>query len=302
MLSTAINSQIREFYATPGPITESGAYREEMSELPREVGKLARTVNGLVIHRFVAQQFYDLSIPDEREQETHIRKVTDMLDALLDIDPRPLRDARPPEKRLTGICRNFGVLTVALLRAHGIPARSRYGFAGYFNPPYYEDHHVCEYWNAQEKRWMLVDAQLLSDEWQENLGFTFDPLDVPRDQFLVAGDAWAQSRKGKLDPSKVGTFNGDLYGLWFIAGVLVRDAAALNKMEMLQWDVWGAQPQPGQELSAGELDYFNRLATMTLNPGNAFEELRRHYQNDDRLHVPQTVFNAITNKPEAINI
>jgi hypothetical protein len=29
-------------------------------------------------------------------------------------------------------------------------------------------------------------------------------------------------------------------GLWFVAGNLLRDAAALNNMGMLPWDAWGA--------------------------------------------------------------
>lgn len=301
MLSTAINPQIREFYASPGPMTDTGKYREQTNKLPGDVERLARAVSELVIHQFFAQPFFDFNIPEPRMQESQIRKVSGMLDTLLDLDPRPLSDPRPPEKRLAGICRNFGMLTVALLRAQGIPARSRYGFAAYFNPPYYEDHHVAEYWNAQENRWVLVDSQLLGDVWKEKLGLNFDPLDVPRDQFLVAGDAWKQSRNGDLDPLKIGTSNGDLFGLWIIAGVLIRDVAALNKMEMLQWDVWGAQPQPGQELSDEELAYFDKLATMTLDPDNRFDELRRQYENDDRLRVPPTVFNAVSNRPESIN-
>ena len=49
---------------------------------------------------------------------------------------------------------------------------------------------MCEYWAEDEGRWVLVDAQL--DELQcDVLKMSFDPLDVPRDQFIVGGKAWA---------------------------------------------------------------------------------------------------------------
>ena len=176
-----MDRHILDFYAIPGPMTDIGKYEDQIKKLPDDVGEMARIIQGLVIHQFLAEPFHGVSIPDERKQEMQIRKVTGMIDALLDVDNQALNTERPPEKRFAGICRNFGMIMVALLRAKGIPARSRYGFAAYFNPPYYEDHHVCEWWDANEKRWVLVDAQLDGDVWKKNLGYTFDPLDVPRD-------------------------------------------------------------------------------------------------------------------------
>lgn len=64
------------------------------------------------------------------------------------------------EKHLVGVCRHSNVLLAAMLRTQGVPARARCGFAGYFTPGKFEDHWVCEYWDAAEKRWILVDAQI----------------------------------------------------------------------------------------------------------------------------------------------
>jgi hypothetical protein len=123
---------------------------------------------------------------------------------------------------------------------------------------------------------------------------------VPPDRFLIAADAWAQCRAGDADPSKFGIFKGDLRGLWFIAGSLVHDVAALNKMEMLQWDVWGAMPRPNEPLQDDQLAFFDRLAALTRAPDSSFAELRNLYEQDDRLRLPATVFNAVLNRPEAI--
>jgi len=68
---------------------------------------------------------------------------------------------------------------------------------------------------------------------------TFDPCDVPRDRFVIAGLAWRGVRSGRIDPVKCGVWSIGLAGVWFVAGSAVRDLAALNKREMLPWDYWG---------------------------------------------------------------
>jgi len=73
------------------------------------------------------------------------------------------------------------------------------------------------------------------------LGISFDPLDVPRDQFLTAGVAWQMCRTGQDNPDHFGIFN--MRGLWFVRGNLVRDLLALNTIEILPWDVWGVDGQ-----------------------------------------------------------
>ena len=84
-----------------------------------------------------------------------------------------------------------------------------------------------------------------------------------------------------------------------MAGSLIRDIAALNKMEMAPWDVWGAQPGPQDAL---DLAFFDDLAALTHDPDNSFSKVRRRYDEDGRLHVPATVFNALNQRREAIDI
>ena len=190
-------------------------------------------------------------------------------------------------------------MMVAMLREQGIPARARCGFAAYFNPPRFEDHWACEYWRADERRWILADAQL-DEVWRTKLGIGFDNFDVPRGQFLTAPQAWDQCRRGAADPALFGISFAQLYGLWFIAGNLLRDLAALYVVEMLPWDVWGAQPQPDQHLDAEQVAFFDSIAAMTRYPGAAFEKIRSRYQSDERVRVPATVFNALRNRSEQL--
>lgn len=289
---------VRDFYLQPGAMTGTGRHDGVLANLPGDVAALAEVIQGLAIHQYMADA-YGFKVPEQRIAESHIRAADRILDQILALDDRPLTVARPPEKRVVGVCHHFALLMTAMLRAKGIPVRYRSGFGAFFNPPYFEDHVLCEYWNAAEARWVQVDAQL-DAVWRGALKFRFDPLDVPRDQFLQTANAWTACRKGKADPKKFGIFVGDLRGLWFIAASLIRDAAALSKMEMLPWDCWGVMPPPGQELDAGQLAFFDRLAALTAQPDLSHQDLRALCDKDERVRVPATVFNAVLNRMESI--
>jgi Transglutaminase-like superfamily len=292
----AIAQHVLEFYAKSAAMTSPGRHARLFDALPHEVGDLAELVSRLLLHEHFAPD-YGVMLPDERRAESHIRAVERMLGCVLAHDGRPLSAVRPVGRRLVGVCRHFTVLLVALLRAKAIPARARCGFGAYFDRGRFEDHWVCECWNSVSGRWVLVDAQI--DEVQRSkLRIDFDLLDVPRDEFVIAGDAWVQCRAGHADPAKYGIF--DLRGLWFVAGNVLRDFAALNNMEMLPWDVWGAMPRREDALQDDVLALLDRVATLTRAPDASFAELVALYQGDERIRVPSTVFNALLNRPEAI--
>jgi hypothetical protein len=220
-----------------------------------------------------------------------------MLSAIFERDEQPLTAARPIEHRLIGVCRHFVVLMAATLRAHGVPARARCGFSTYFDRKMSVDHWVCECWDPGRGRWVLVDPQL--DEHQRQMfKIDFSPLDVPRDRFLVAAAAWRRCRAGAADPAKFGIM--DMSGLWFVAGNVFRDFAALNKVEMLPWDMWGAMPAIGGSMTAQQLSLVDALSHLTLDPDATFDLLRHRYEIEPALRVSPTVFNNITQRLESV--
>jgi hypothetical protein len=202
--------------------------------------------------------------------------------------------ARPAGERVVGVCCHFTLLHVAMLRAQGVAARARCGFGAYFVERMFIDHWVTEYWNEAQKRWVLVDAQL-DGRQRELFKIGFDPLDVPRDQFLVAGQAWELCRAGKAAPDSFAIL--DMHGLWLIAGNVIRDVAALNNREMLPWDVWGAMTRNDAEL---DLPLIDRLAELSHAPDEHPAELQAAYE-DQRIAVPGTVFNAVLNRPDPVH-
>ncbi|MBV8795161.1 MAG: transglutaminase domain-containing protein [Hyphomicrobiales bacterium] len=290
-------TDVLAFYASHSPMTDPGKMGALIEPLPNDVAALARIIQGVGIYDVVARDFYGFEPPKDRLAEIHLRSIAERLARIMELDDRPLHNARDSDRRALQRCNSFALLLVAMLRAKGAPARSRCGFAAYFNPPNFEDHWVCEYWDAQDRRWRLADPQI-DDVWRTRLNIRFDTLDLPRAQFLSAGEAWRRCRSGEADERRFGISFAGLRGLWFVAGSLVRDVAALNKMEMAPWDVWGAQP--GQE---GEFDfaYFDDLAALTRNPDDAFAQLRQRYEDDIDLRVPPKVFNALNQRHEAID-
>ena len=292
------STDILQFYAEPSVLTSPGRHTKAFEALPNDPVALARIVQGLVLHKYMAQA-YGVKVSPARDDEAHTRRVESMLEQILALDDRPLPALRAPEKRLFGVCGQFTSLLVAMLRAKGIPARERAGFGAYFNPPWFEEHVVCEYWNADDNRWVLLDTQF-DETWRAQLKIEHDPFDLPRDRFLTAGDAWDLCRSGKADAKLFGIFQGDKRGFWFLAAELIRDVAALNKMEVLVWDVWGAMPQPDATLDAAQWKYFDQLATLTRDPDVSFDDLLALYRYDKGVQVPPVVFNVITNHPETV--
>jgi len=299
MITAAPAQEVLADFALQSPFSSPGRHAASLRPLPVDEVGITAVVQGLLIYEHVASPFYDVVIPDARRAESHVRLLERMLDALLTVDDAPLSVARPPHKRLVGICRHFTLMAVAMLRDKGVPARARCGFGAYFNPGYFEDHWVCEYWRAEEQRWALLDPQI-DDVWRRKLAITHNMLDVPRDQFLTASAAWMACRKGDLDPAKFGIEFTRMRGLWFIAGNLVRDLAALNKSELLPWDVWGAQPGINATLGHSELAFFDELARLTEAPDEDFDALRARYESDSQLRVPSRVLNVLTQRDEAV--
>src|SRR5581483_51489 len=179
----------------------------------------------------------------------------------------------------------------------GIPVRARCGFAAYFD---YSDHWICEYWDAAEERWVSVDPQL--DEVQiKTYHLTFDPHDVPQEQFIIAGRAWQMHRFENVNARRFGFRHWR--GSNFICGSIVRDLASLNKIELLPWDPPSAS-EPSkrvpfkdvQRLSNEELSYLDSLAALTLGDNDMFPQVRAAYESNPLLY--RTIEALVDDEPD----
>lgn len=288
----------QEFYRQHGKMSDPGANSMVLRGLPHDVAALAATIQGFLIHRDLAPWLYACKLSEQQKDLANIRPVAEILSQLRSIDSHPLTETREPDRRMPCVCRHFSTIFAAALREHGRPARARCGFGAYFNPGRFEDHWVAEFWNAAQGRWVLVDAQLDPIQ-RKTFRIDFDPLDVPRDRFIIAGDAWRMCRNGEISPDLFGLSFINEQGLWWIAQNLIRDLAALNRSEMLPWDVWGMMPKPTDTISEPQMLLLDRVAQVTLAGDDSLATVRELYQ-DPRLRVPSTVFNANRQAQEEI--
>jgi hypothetical protein len=157
-------------------------------------------------------------------------------------------------------------------------------------PGHYEDHWMTEYWNASEVRWVQIDAQL--DEFQQKaLSIRFNPLDMPAGAFVTGGTAWLLCRRGEANPDDFGIF--DMRGWDFVKNDLLLDVRALNRLELLPWDVCGLATVSHADLTPAQLELLDRAAVLADGAG-AFEataELRVLYESEAGFHAPDAMLN-----------
>lgn len=276
-----------DYYRQHGGLTDPGA-RNLLSDLPDDVSALAQVIGGVMVHRDGTRRF-GFALPDERRDEANTRYVSAILDHLGSLNERR------PEERFAGTCRDFAVLLCAMLREAGVPACARAGFAGYFTEGFFDDHWVVDVWD-DARGWHLVDAQVASAPAGTYTQADVDPLDVGRDAFLVGGQAWQECRSGGRDLSSIGTSAAGLTGLWEVQGNVIRDLAALNRVEMLPWDEWGLIPVPYDQLELADLDLLDQVAAVSA-AGCPARQAGEVFSGDSRLEVP-AVWTTTTAEPQ----
>jgi hypothetical protein len=270
-----------DYYAEPGALTELTAeQRARITELSVGPSALCRIAQGLLV---APPDASGAGLTAERLAERNLRPASALVRRALDLDPAASLDhPRPAGRRVVGTCRHYAVVSTAFLRAVGIPARARCGFATYFMADKKVDHWIVEIWSTRDDRWKRVDPEYL-DRGTPGAAQTED---LRPGEFLTAGEAWRLVRSGEDDPASYGVFGTENWGAGEIRGNAMRDLASLAaKLEMLPWDEWG----PMADSYAGATDDgFDELidevadATDLSSP----EELQRVYA---QLAVPASM-------------
>jgi hypothetical protein len=265
-----------DFHLRQTPYSDPGDL--DVAALPRDPRRLTALVRGLILHRLEGERF-GCAIPEERlHHDAESRYVTEILRILRERGSGPLTEERPYDQRFVGTCRDYALLLCSLLRATGTPARVRGGYAAYFVAGFHDDHWVTEY-QLPGGSWRLADPQVHDDRY----GVPFDPLDVPRDQFIVAGQAWRACRAGAANPDTFGVWGvPELRGLPMVAHSVVLDLACVAGTETLPWDGWGPWDAE-RPLTPDELVLLDTVAAA----GTVEEQRRLHA--DPRLAVPREI-------------
>ena len=278
------------YYAEPSEFTQIGRFSKDLEAVGPDAGEISELVQGLLIHNALAA-VYEVTFTEERMAEMQLHGVTAMFERAKKLNPGKLTESRPPSQRVVTVCRHFATTFVAVMRSKGVPARVRCGFANYFEPGKHLDHWVAEYWNEEIGRWILVDAQV-DDIQRRHFHIRLDTLDVPRDRFLVAGDAWKACRDG-AEANTFGVSGTENWGLIGVFGNVFQDLAALRKIELLPWG-WYGLAAADEEAAYSETELIDELASISSGAdGGAIDLLRSLVSSDDRLQVSEKTLTQI---------
>ncbi|WP_405165801.1 transglutaminase domain-containing protein [Nocardia sp. NBC_01499] len=281
-------------YATQSRFTDPGAFVPWVAAIDPDPAALREAAAGLVFHFWGNGDISEHGFAAQRRAEIDLRYAADIFARLHELNPAPLDAERAPTERVVGCCRDFTLLFVAMARQHGIPARSRTGFATYLMPGLATDHTIAEIWDTEQGRWRLMDPQFAPGYQDPTDGTPLDLLDIPRDRFLVGADAWAACRGGAADPARFVVSPDQpapfLRGWPYLLHNLVLDLAALNKHEMILWDLWGPL-DTSAEVDARTITEMDALSELLRDPATEIDSIRAAFETG-ALRVPALIHTA----------
>lgn len=271
-----------EHYRAFGSFTYPGLYQERLiSDLPADLREVGRLVRLQLIHkmtlymaragRHVNPAYGDVSsVPWYRQgEDDYFPTVAAMLAELYRRDARGFVVDRAVEHKLILTCRFVAMLMAAILKARGIPARVRPGYAPYIHPERIEDHWITQYWQEQEQRWITIDVDTSFEQRP------FDPFDMPATAFDFAARAWLAVREGAASANAY-RFYGDS-ALPELATQVVCDLHCLmhNEIPYTQYPAYVASDFAGEKLQA-----IDALARLLLEPDENFSRLQTIWETN----------------------
>ena len=190
---------------------------------------------------------------------------------------------RKIEDKIHVCCREQAILLVATLKAKGIPARCRSGFASYISESKSAgDHWITEYYNFEKERWVLVDSDLFF--WKDEMGF--DLTDIPRDKFIFGAEAYLKIRNNELKNEEIHYASDPItYGIKAAIRGLFFDFHSVMNDEI----IFLHQPKYIQdkkfELTEEEYKELDQLAKLMLDPDENFDELLEIWNKEDKYRI-----------------
>ena len=272
------NGSVLDFYKQYSEFTDPGEYAYLYENLPDSLTELCHLIKAQIIHPWSDLSKYRELIPKERSTEDYkYPTVKSILEGLLSYNSHGLVKDRKPEDRLLLTCRYNSILLVSILKYRGIPVRVRYGFAPYLDPGYHAGHVICEVWNINENRWMLVDPSM-------------NMIDLRRDMFDFSNDVWDKLMKKEIDPAKYGVMG--LTGESIIVSALNLDMASLLGTEYtyIHYSPIINQAFKNEvQLSEEQIRLLNRISNLMISiNSNSISELKDIYENNPQVQIPKT--------------
>ncbi len=296
-----MSKTIYQRYIKTSIYTYVGLYKNFVLSLPDDIPSIGMLVCGQITHPsmyftdpspYLEDTYFGkfASYPKYRfknEDELYITAVS-MIAGILRLDETGFTKNKDVTKRITVSCRQASILFSAILKAKGIPCRSRAGFMDFGDAgDSYMEHWVNEYWDFHENRWVLADVDGYY-EYEQRFGYS--QFDLPRRKFVTASEAWLGLRRNTLN-KKLDVFSPNL--LEGVCEYLFMDFHALMNNEIF----YSYQPlylrdgiQTRNECELRELDY---LAELLAEPDKNMEKI-------EHLQVVNEKLSDLTNNTQNI--
>lgn len=286
---------ILEHYKKTGTYTYAGAYGDYFRSLPDDVPTLGRLICSQVIHRATLMEGNTnanaaLLYGDMNRYPWHRMRCEDdvlltapaMTAELFRMDERGFVKDRKVEDKIVVTCRYVSVLMSAILKAKGIPARCRAGFAPYFQEGVSMDHWINQYYSQEEGRWITFDA----DGFYEEGGMPLSQYDMPSESFDWVAEAYLSVRRGETDGKQYLYADGmGTCSLPALIRYLIYDFHALMNQELTYTFLPSWLDGRLHQLTEEELQELDTLAGWLSEPDRYFRELRMFWEQERKFRI-----------------
>ena len=251
------------YFASQSALTDLGKYGEQYAAVPADVTAICGVVQGLFLKQ---EERYKYPIVNERLLGTHARQVSAVLDWVMKFKKGGnVVDAREIPDKFLASSSDYANLFVAICREKGIAARKRVGFANGASCDY------AEYWDGSA--------------WKQ-----IDPSGEIEGEIVSAAKVWTACRAGEDDAAKyVADAQTKHIGWEAVRTNLILDLAAMNKVELLNWDRYGWLLRPFADFSDKALATMDTAAAALLKADEDFDAVLAVYENEEGLQAPRMI-------------
>lgn len=286
------DNSVLNFYRQYSAFTDPGEYEYLYENLPDSLPELCSLIKSQFIHPYGELNKYREQIPKERWNEMfRYPSVKSILEGLVSYDSSGIVNDRKPEARLVLGCNQNAILLASILKYRGIPARVRFGHASYIIPGFHISHTICEVWNKDDNRWMLVDPSM-------------DMVDFNREKFDISNDLWLKMQKGKIDLKLYG-IPRRYTGMVSIVGKVCTDLASILGTEypINQYaPILDYAFQNNGQLTSKHIETLNNISELMKSiDADNLSKLKEIYNNTPQIQITKPFEAKITKTKKELN-
>lgn len=282
-------SENLDFYRKTSAFTYLGPYADFARNLTDDVKELALLQRRQIIHPVAIINARNGIRADEVElseipsdallfENERFHTAGSIIHELLRRDPNYSLNRKTKDK-LHLCCREQSILLASILKAKGIPARARSGFAAYLSDGTVGfDHWITEWYDEKSGRWVLTDADCCEEK------IDFNPFDFSHDKFIFGAQAYIELRKGTLKTEQIRhASNPPTFGMKAALWGMFFDFHSLMNDEIFFWHKPRYLEQCNYLLSDEQYAELDVLANLMLENDKNFNELKEIWDSEPKF-------------------